>query len=455
VPPAFKALFLSRVSFKAYSTPIKMIDIETMDRLLSMLSQEHRDKSETLGKILASWDTMTSRHHGRDKWIQLCRPSDESIYSQWVESTLTPRTLATWAESDSPELYRDWFQQTLHHLLVRGTSGQEIDLTETLFHIYWRKYVCTNLSSPTWYAFNDVSWYSLPEDDVLTYFIAGLIRRYEQFVKDISDKIAAHPELESSGSDLITRIQRILGRLRQTTFKSTLLRECRDRFYEPLEPKLNRDPNLIGSKNGTLEILLSPQPHLRFRKSVADDHLSHGLGVAYKQPSQENLKMLGDVFTTMFPDSGSLLLQVLFDGLMSSTNPIWPIFVGSIDLLNRLLRTFIGTYGIVGSPPKRPILGNHYLMVTLNTEPIKEDRLLNFMEYSGAILFLAPQRPHIRTRVNRIRLIPVAPVSTMIPETQVSHLAGAMLWRLVNEPISRSIHPTIETTTQEFWSGDD
>lgn len=447
-----------------------MLDSDSIERLLNMISVDHRQKSEIIGKALASWDTMTSGNLGQAKWIQHCQPGDPSIYGRFIESSVTLRTLVSWAQQDSPEDYQRWYQEWLIAALMRGTSELEVDLSETLFRIYWLQNICARLDPPTWFVFNQTHWVMTDEAEVFTHFLSGLNRRYDFLRANLISGLSASSDqrLKDAGEIVISGINRVLDKLRQPQFRNSLLRECRDRFFDPVIRKIDSDPTLIGCQNGIIEITITSPgpPQLTFRRTQLDDYISKQLGVAYRQPTPETLTELTTMLEQIFPhDHGNLLLQILYDGLISQHNPILPIFVGAIEPLNRLILTFAGTYGLIahGALPRRSASGVRFSAITLGEDPISDDRLLGFLEQTGVTLLLARQRPRIRTRFSRIRLIPVATFefnprpsnseTDLVDELgrQIERLAMALLWQLIHQPIDRQIHKIIEQTTREFW----
>jgi hypothetical protein len=441
-----------------------MLDSNSIDRLLSMLSMDHRQKSELIGKALASWDAMTSGNLGQNKWIQLCQPEDPSIYGQFAESSTTLRTLVSWAQADSPDDYQQWYQGWLIGALIQGTSGLEVDLSETLFRIYWLQNICARLDPPTWFVFNQTHWTMTDETDVFTHFITGLTRRYDFLRSNLISGLSASSDqrLKDAGEIVITGINRVLDKLKHPPFRTSLLRECRDRFFDPVSRKFDLDPSLIGCQNGIIEITPTPRgpPGLTFRRTQLDDYVSKQLGVAYRQPTPEALDELNTWLNQLFPqDQGNLLLQILYDGLIGQHNSIIPIFVGAIEPLNRLILSFVGTYGLLaqGALPKQSPRWIRFSIITLSEEPVSDDRLLKFLEQTGVTLLLSRHRPIIRTRVGRIRLIQVAslePLTDLSPEVLRRHaelLAMTLLWRLLHEPITRHLHESINRDTHEFW----
>jgi hypothetical protein len=441
-----------------------MLDPNSIDRLLSMISVDHRHQSELIGKALASWDMMTSGNLGQDKWIRLCQPADPSIYGQFVESSTTLRTLVSWSQVDSPDDYQQWYQGWLIAALIQGTSGLEVDLSETLFRIYWLQYMCARLDPPTWFVFNQTHWIMTDETDVFNHFMTGLTRRYDFLRSNLISGLSASSDqrLKDAGEIVITGINRVLDKLKYQPFRSSLLRECRDRFFDPVSRKLDTDPTLIGCQNGIIEINPTPNgpPGLTFRRTQLDDYVTKQLGVAYRQPTPEALDELNTWLSRSFPqDQGNLFLQILYDGLIGQHNSILPIFVGAIEPLNRLILTVAGTYGLTaqGALPKQSARWIRFSIITLTEEPVSDDRLLKFMEQTGVTFLLSRHRPIIRTRISRIRLISVAPLdpppeSTLDePSHHVDRLATVLLWRLIHQPIVRSIHDSIAQATQEFW----
>ena len=436
-----------------------MIDATSIDRLLTMISVEHRQKSEIIGRALASWDAMTSQNLGQAKWIQVCHPSDPSIYGQFVDSSITLRTLVNWAQIDSNADYQRWYQEWLISSLVRGTSGLEVDLSETLFRIYWLKNICGRLEPPAWFVFDQTRWVATNETEVFTHFLTGLTRRYEFLRANLIRELSTSTDtrLKDQGEGVINGIIRVLDKLRQSPFQTNLLKECRDRFFEPINRKLDADPSLVGCQNGILEIIpmSNGPPNLSFRRTGFDDYISKQLGVAYRQPSPEILAGLTTLLNQMFPDSGELLLQLLYDGLIGQQSSVLPIFIGAIEFLNRLVVALAGTYGLTGAGnlPKRSLPGSRFTIITLSEDSVSDERLLSFIEQPGIVLLMSQRRPQIRTRFGRIRIIPVSPVPSLEPlDHQVVPLAVALFWQLVNGPISRQIHSSITQATSNFWN---
>jgi P4 family phage/plasmid primase-like protien len=232
---------------------------------------------------------------------------DESrcIY-EWEHMTkkhLSLGSLRYFAKIDNPIAYAEFVKINSDVFLNESINGSHNDIAKVLYEEYSEEFVCASTSKKIWYRFNDHKW-ELEEDgnclrerisnEIKERFVALMKEKYTK-LGGTSDKVE-----ESIINDQIKKIQKIVTNLKTSPYKSNIMRECCEVFYDKkFRDKLNVNPYLIGFKNGVYDLKLNT-----FRPGRPEDYLTKCMNVEYKDYLESD-EIIQEVYTFLekvFPD---------------------------------------------------------------------------------------------------------------------------------------------------------
>ena len=115
------------------------------------------------------------------------------------------------------------FQIVLSNLIFRSTGGTHYDIAKVVHFMYKHNFMCCSIKNNIWYEFRNDQWVS---DD------CGARLRSK-----ISTDVVREYSLAAAN------FNNIAFKLKQTPFKDTIMKECREMFYvEQIEDELNSHP---------------------------------------------------------------------------------------------------------------------------------------------------------------------------------------------------------------------
>ncbi len=90
-------------------------------------------------------------------------PSDyteqaEELYTTLNRGKITIRTLAWYANIDSPSAYREWHNDWCVDALDHSLSLLDVDVAKALYRTYWLLYICASVSKTRWYRYANHRW---------------------------------------------------------------------------------------------------------------------------------------------------------------------------------------------------------------------------------------------------------------------------------------------------------
>jgi len=150
-------------------------------------------------------------------------------------------------------------------LLKNSLSNYSYDIAKLVYYLYKNEYVCGKLKNKLWYHFKNNKWKvtELGPYNELSNNILNLFEKYK---------------LESSHTEeTITKIDNLITKLKNVSFKETICRECIYLFYDPdFIKKLDRQINLVCFRNGIWDI-----NNKVFRVGLKEDYISLSIDTDY------------------------------------------------------------------------------------------------------------------------------------------------------------------------------
>lgn len=287
--------------------------LQIAKQLLPMLSQfraEDRNEWMSIGWLLFN---VTDGHpDALDLWCEFsarCEDKydeNECIF-QWERMTpkdLTLGTLRYYASIDNPVEYKKYKAKEAKKHIVNSLEGSHNDIAKALHEEFGDEFVCASITNKVWFQFINHRWEQIEEGVFLREKISGqrMLNKYTNAAKELYDQLR-DCEDKSRQVMIQTRIKMInkmITNLKASPYKSNVMKECCEVFYDPVfRDKLDANPNIIGFLNGVYDLTLN-----NFRPGRPEDYLSKSLGINYREFDEDD-PAVENVFTFLeqvFPD---------------------------------------------------------------------------------------------------------------------------------------------------------
>jgi P4 family phage/plasmid primase-like protien len=256
---------------------------------------------ETLVRMLAP-----QRATAYDSWIRvgwMLRNIDYKLLPLWIEfSRQSPKfaegecdrhwdymredglgigTLHMWAKVDNPTAYQDAVSNDLSELIKVSLSKSHYDIAKVVHHMFQHQYVCVSIKQRQWYEFKEHRWHACDGGYTLRNRISSEV--YNEFIKLSTwynnQALMAAPSDQATFTGRSQICNAIALKLKDTGFKSDVMKECGDMFYMPrFEDKLDSRTNLIGFKDGVLDL-----DTMEFREGHPEDWISFSTHTVYRE----------------------------------------------------------------------------------------------------------------------------------------------------------------------------
>jgi P4 family phage/plasmid primase-like protien len=236
-------------------------------------------------------------------------------------NVLTIRSLAYWAKQDDPKQYASFNKDEFKNMIRRTLDGNTYHLAKSFHHKYSNEFVCTSPVRNTWYQFRNHRWERIEGGFTIK------IKFSEEFADEFNEEIA---EISMKATKIAgvekeellqrrTRLDKIVEKLMNTSFKKQLLEECSTLFYDPkFEEKLDSNIMLIGFENGVYDLEKG-----EFREGRPDDYITLSTKNEYHKWNEKNPynaqihKFLSQVLPN--PDVRSYFVNALASCLAGTT----------------------------------------------------------------------------------------------------------------------------------------
>ena len=475
---------------------------------LSMLKIRRAEQEHywlDIGKSLHG--AFDGEERGLEKWIDFTEISDifgpddcRAKYFNFTDIHFSIKTLAYYAREDSRNEYDKWHNDWCLPYMEKAMSCTHSDVAEALYHVYWLDFACSNLAKNTMYYFNKHLWKRLDSGHTLKNIISGdFITSIEKYRLEVAmnSSSSGDQNFKDSAEILIQKIGKLIGKLKNRTFKNSLFSEACEKFYvDDFDTILDSNPDLMGCLNGVIEVL---DKSAVFRDGKPEDYASKSTGIQWRKDLHRRhplvLKLM-TYFNKVYPDKELLnYVGKLFAATLKGRNSekIFPIHTGkgnnSKSMIKKLFECAYGDFSITiptsvftggksGGGPEPAIARSKYAHLAFVQEPDAETPLKSgtIKEMTGGDRFFArflqdnggeiipmftlslmcnviPIFPDSGTAMkNRVRVVPY--LSTwqknasknvdeqykerkflLDPffEQQIPEMAPALLWWLVNE----------------------
>lgn len=248
-----------------------------------------------------------------EKW-QYYKDDTECI-SKWTtqfevrEEGVSIGTLSHFAKLDNPVEHKKILQQYSKPFLDQSLQGSHNDLAKALYQRYGQDFVCASLKPETWYYYTQHRWEKMEDgiflrkkisDEMVQVFLEMRVELTRQTNESFNAMQGAKDALTQRFGDQLKMVDRMIANLKNTTFKTSVMRECRDEFYnKEFLNRLDKNAWLIGFRNGVYDL---QENH--FRPGVPEDYLSLQMPIDYVDYEEKDqvVQDVHDFFVKIFPD---------------------------------------------------------------------------------------------------------------------------------------------------------
>ena len=230
---------------------------------------------------------------------------------------LTARSIQYWAKSENPSEYKEIYEKSVEYYMHRSIGNQdeqppmEWEIAVAIYHMYKHKYRCASIKSKTWYKFEGNRWVENEEGCELRNNISKVVaRRYgalsSRYAKKSCEMSTDDPKAHETVRKKAARFSNICTKLKTTTFKANVMRECATVFYNEdgdFLKLLDENRHLMGFNNGVYDFT-----NKQFRMGRADDYISLSTNIDHCEIDNNNPKHtiiideINDFMEKLFPN---------------------------------------------------------------------------------------------------------------------------------------------------------
>jgi len=220
-------------------------------------------------------------------------------WSRMVKKNKSLGTLKYYASIDSPQEYEEFKKKQSDKHLKNSLEGSHHDIAKLMYEEYGMEFVCSSIASKTWFQFRNHKWEEIEEGIYLREKISEqIVDKY----KKMGSMLFADSDdaIDKKYQDNIKKTAKIVQQLKTSPFKSQIMRECCDVFYDKnFRNVLDNNPYLIAFKNGVYDLKDNV-----FRDGKPDDFLSKSMPIEYHEYSEtdERVSLVFDFLEKVFPD---------------------------------------------------------------------------------------------------------------------------------------------------------
>jgi len=285
--------------------------LKIASKLLPMLAQyrvDDRNEWMTIGWLLFNIGDGTEQ--ALQQWLNFSGRSDsydEAVCAyEWERMSkrdLTLGSLRYYASIDSPLEYAKFKQEQSDFYIKESITGSHNDIAKVLFAQFGLQYVCASITNKIWYQYIGNKWEQIEDGVFLRMTLSDEIaQQYTKIGQDLflQSSTCQDKAEQSTLQARLKLVQKIIQHLKESPFKSNVMRECLEVFYDKkFKEKLDMNPYIIGFRNGVYDLKLNV-----FRKGKPEDYISKCMPFDHVEFSEndQRVKDVYDYLEKVFPD---------------------------------------------------------------------------------------------------------------------------------------------------------
>jgi P4 family phage/plasmid primase-like protien len=303
-------------------------EIKMMKELMPMLSHDRTEDWENWTQVgIYMFNICNGTDEGFDVWYEFSQKAEmarvatleecKKVWNGFYSMDIDIRALENLVKHDNLEGFRKYQQRNSHRCLLYLVSVKHYDVAKSLHELYPDDFVYTK--DRTWYVFNNHGWEYAPEGMALRKLLSTeLYDNHKELLNKIKSEMKAPGVSEQRLEALMLaceNIQKVLTSLKTTAFKSNVIKECTEIYYDPyFLNKLDNNPDLIRFSNGVMDL---DKGHLR--TGVPSDYLSKCTNTEWTDFASRDPRVciVRSYVAQVFPD------PELMEYFLNSTSEFW------------------------------------------------------------------------------------------------------------------------------------
>ena len=162
----------------------------------------------------------------------------------------------------------------LNKLMINSLTESHKDIADIIYYLYKNKFNVTQLG--IWYYYDEHRWKINKEDKLKRIIMEEIPKYYKKMTEYIKEKI--------KDKELVKKIEKIIKNIKSMALEENLMKCLKIIYYtenEDFEENLDKNPYLIGFKNGVYDL-----DKMEFRKGNPYDNISMSTGYNYNKDSK-------------------------------------------------------------------------------------------------------------------------------------------------------------------------
>jgi P4 family phage/plasmid primase-like protien len=287
--------------------------LEDCRELLSMLKPYRcSDRNEWINIGWVLYNVGNGSEKAFDIWCEFSArdvsfEKSVCIY-EWSKMSIRGYSIGTlrWmAKHDNITEYKKFQHKKADEYIQESVSGSHNDIAKVMYEFYGEEFVCSSIQNKKWWYYSDGHWKEIDSGIYLRERISiDMSKIYTELGSKIWTKMdnpSLDKEINMIYKKKFDKLSKMRCNVKSAPFKDSVMKECREVFYKSdFETLLNKDPMLIGFKNGVYDL-----KNNKFRKAKPEDYISKRLQINYREFNDTDNDVLDicNFLEKIFPDA--------------------------------------------------------------------------------------------------------------------------------------------------------
>jgi len=225
-----------------------------------------------------------------------------STWEKMEKREVTLGTLAHFAREDNRFEYEKMVRAYSAEYLAQSLNGSHHDLAKACFERYGTHFVCASIVQNLWFQYDNHKWKRIEEGVFLRQKLScEMVEAFNEKNREICLKMSDCADNQKDSYTAQQKlIQKMISNLKQSPFKTNVMKECKEVFYnENFLKLLDKNAWLIAFRNGVYDLKANV-----FRPGIPEDYLSLQMPIDYAEYSEDDrlVKDVHNFFEKIFPD---------------------------------------------------------------------------------------------------------------------------------------------------------
>ena len=227
-----------------------------------------------------------------------------NLWEKMEKRNITIGTLHHFAKMDNPIEYNKFTELCTKKFINEDTivNCSHNDLAKACYEKCGTDFVCASIVNNIWFQYKNHKWCRIEEGIFLRQKLSEeFVHKFQQISKEIMVKMTQDTDTQKDiYGQKIKQILKLISNLKNSSFKTNVMRECKEVFYdENFLKKIDKNPWIIGFKNGVYDL----KNHI-FRAGIPEDYISLQMPIDYSEYDEQHylVKEVYDFLEKIFPD---------------------------------------------------------------------------------------------------------------------------------------------------------